>query len=66
MGLRTCTFEGKKHYFHMWFQEGGFDSRNSTVMDGSIDIGAILEDENGNIQKVWKISEIKFDVEEKQ
>ena len=56
--LRACTFRGKRYFFHRWFQEGG-----QLDDGGCIDIGAVLEDEQGNIQKVFAISEIKFEVE---
>lgn len=59
--LRPCLLNGERHYFHRWFQEGGFDT-NSNGMDGTIDIGALLEDGEGNLKKVWDFSLIKFDV----
>ena len=55
--LRVCTYRGEKHYFHRWFDEGG-----QLDNGGTIDIGAILEDEEGNIQKTFAIADIKFDV----
>ena len=59
-GLRKCTFMGKEHIFHTWFQEGGFDT-NINGMDGSIDVGAVLEDEKGNVRKAFNITDIKFE-----
>lgn len=53
--LRMCTFRNKQYLFHQWFQEGG-DLNNG----GSIDVGAILEDFEGHIEKVWHINEIVF------
>ena len=65
-GLRICTFGGKKYYFHGFFLEGGFDRYPNDTMEGCMEITAVLEDENGNIEKVPQITEIKFEVEEKQ
>ena len=67
--LRKCSYSGRgkyhtnfdKFYFHRWFQEGGQLEQN-----GDIDVGAILETEEGNIIKVWDIEKIKFEVEELQ
>ena len=64
--LRKCTYSGikknnsgfDKYYFHRWYQAGGDLQENGTV-----DVGAILEAEEGNIIAVWDIEEIKFEVE---
>lgn len=70
-GLRKCKFtvsertprEGGGYYhkdvehegyFHQWFHEGAFE-------DGEgIDVGALCEDLNGNMYKVWKIDKMQF------
>jgi hypothetical protein len=54
--LRACSLQGKRYYFHRWFEEGG-----QLDDGGTIDIGAILEDEEGNIIKAWSITEITFE-----
>jgi len=51
--LRQCMYQGNKYEFHRWFQEG------SSSEDG-VDLGALLEDENGNIIKVWRVTDIQF------
>ena len=61
--LRKCTYNGKNYYFHQWFQEGGFQPNHyasGVFQEGSIDIGAILEDESGQIEKVFDVGKIKF------
>ena len=50
--LRKCMYQGKVYYFHLWFQEGN--------MENGIDVGAVLEDENGKTSKVWEVSDIEF------
>jgi len=64
--LRPCIYKAEQHYFHTWFQEGGFQPNHyasGTYQEGSIDIGAVLEDTNGQIKKVFDINEIKFEVQ---
>ena len=61
---RKCLYHGNKFLFHRWFQEGGFEymhyaSGNAT--EGSIDVGAILENPyTGKIKKVFDIEQIEF------
>jgi len=55
--LRPCLLNGERHYFHRWFDEGG-----QLDDGGTMDIGAILEDSEGNVKKVFNITDIKFDV----
>jgi hypothetical protein len=52
--LRACSYKGEQHYFHTWFQEGGFQPNHyasGTYQEGQIDIGAVLEDANGQVKK---------------
>lgn len=66
--LIKCFYHDQLYYFHQWFQEGFFQPNSyssETFQKGSIDIGAILEDETGQVNKVFDITEIKFEREEK-
>lgn len=56
--LRHCTYKDKSYYFHTWIQESEPDTGGTLMY-----VGAILEDEDGNISKVFDITEIKFNLE---
>jgi hypothetical protein len=60
--LRPCLLLGERHYFHRWFEEGGFDRYPNDTMEGYIGVYALLEDANGNIKRISDITDIKFDV----
>lgn len=36
--------------------------RGEVIQIGGIDIGAILEDQEGNVKKIFQVTEIKFDI----
>jgi hypothetical protein len=60
LDLRKVTYKEGHYYFHMWFQEGGFE-RYYNGMEGSLDVGAVLENCcNGEVIKVFDIKEIQF------
>ena len=48
-----CTYKGEKRWFHTWIQDG--DMQCGTYL------GAVLETGDGNIIKVYDITEIKFE-----
>jgi hypothetical protein len=61
--LRKCEYKGENHSFHCWFQEGGFQPNHyasGVFQEGTIDIGAVIEDDSGQIKKVFDIANIKF------
>ena len=59
---RKCLYCENEYYFHRWFQEGNVERNTCTdCLDGSIDIGAILENiVTGEIVKAWDIEKIVF------
>jgi hypothetical protein len=59
--MRECSYKGLEYYFYRWFQYGGFNKYENGIMDGEINIGAILEGKNNRqIKRVYDIESITF------
>jgi hypothetical protein len=59
--MRKCLYKGSEYYFWKWFQYGGFNKYENGIMDGEINIGAILEGKNNRqIKRVYDIESITF------
>jgi hypothetical protein len=51
------TYNG---FFHRWFDEGAYERYGDGSMEGETNVGALCEDEDGQMHKCWHVGSIKF------